>query len=232
MILTKLPIQAEAIVASAFLLAYWKDRIWSRPTTFPNTDRSNQAMPTHNNIARAALTVLTAFIMLNSSLTLAQTKGVFQDGPLIHGFGKIAKVDADFRIPKNMLLKVRFDVAKQATKGELNSAFDSAARLINLHADQGIKPENLQIAIVIHGKAILDVTTQDFYGLQMDGAKQGSIQAIRKLHQNGVKFILCGQTAAFYKAGKSDLLPVIKVAPSAMTAHAILAKEGYSLNPF
>ncbi|HCE21170.1 MAG TPA: hypothetical protein DF282_01490, partial [Hyphomonas sp.] len=47
-----------------------------------------------------------------------------------------------------------------------------------------------------------------------------------------VRIILCGQTAAYRDIEKSDLLPGVEIALSAMTAHAKLQQDGYSLNPF
>ncbi|MEE2877945.1 MAG: DsrE family protein, partial [Pseudomonadota bacterium] len=43
---------------------------------------------------------------------------------------------------------------------------------------------------------------------------------------------LCGQTAAAREIEKDDLIPGVQIALSAMTAHAVLANQGYSLNPF
>lgn len=44
--------------------------------------------------------------------------------------------------------------------------------------------------------------------------------------------MLCGQSAAYYQVQNADLVPGVQMALSAMTAHAVLAREGYSLNPF
>ena len=40
------------------------------------------------------------------------------------------------------------------------------------------------------------------------------------------------QSAAWANVEKADLLPGVKMALSAMDAHAILQHQGYSLNPF
>lgn len=178
------------------------------------------------------LTATLSLISLTSTSVAQEKDEVFRPGPAIPEFGKIAKVKSDMEIPVDTVLKVRFDVARQARKDQINTTFDSAARLINLHAAAGVKPENLQIAIVLHGNALMDVTSKTFYGLRHDGRDQASLKAVRILHQHKVKFYVCGQSAAHHKITKGELLPVIKVAPSAMTAHAVLAAQGYSLNPF
>ncbi|MEL7497081.1 MAG: DsrE family protein [Planctomycetota bacterium] len=181
----------------------------------------------------ATITSLLAIAIVATSISMAQEKSnTFQSGEAIPEFGKIAKVQSDVDIPNDVVLKVRFDVARQAEEDQISSTMESVARFINLHAASGLPPNNLQIAIVLHGDAIMDVTQPGFYGIRHDGRKQASVDAVRSLHQHGVKFYVCGQSAAFHKVDKVNLLPVIKVAPSAMTMHAWLAEQGYSLNPF
>lgn len=192
----------------------------------------SQALDSIYSVIGLLLLTATLSLIPLASTSVAQEHEVFQPGPAIPEFGKIATVQSDMKIPADTILKVRFDVARQARKDQINTTLDSAARLINLHAAAGIKPENLQIAIVLHGNALMDVTSKTFYGLRHDGRDQASLKAVRILHQHKVKFYVCGQSAAHHKVTKGDLLPVIKVAPSAMTAHAILAAQGYSLNPF
>jgi intracellular sulfur oxidation DsrE/DsrF family protein len=48
-----------------------------------------------------------------------------------------------------------------------------------------------------------------------------------------VRIILCGQSAAGLGLDETaDLLPGVEVALSAMTAHALLQQDGYTVNPF
>jgi len=55
---------------------------------------------------------------------------------------------------------------------------------------------------------------------------------IKELTENGVEIYLCGQSAAYYGIEKKDLLPNVRMALSAMTAHAILQQKDYTVNPF
>ena len=43
---------------------------------------------------------------------------------------------------------------------------------------------------------------------------------------------VCGQSAAYYGVATDDLLPGVEMALSAMTAHALLQQQDYSINPF
>jgi intracellular sulfur oxidation DsrE/DsrF family protein len=47
-----------------------------------------------------------------------------------------------------------------------------------------------------------------------------------------VRIFVCGQSAAYYDVTTNDLLPGVEMALSAMTVHALLQQQGYSLNPF
>jgi intracellular sulfur oxidation DsrE/DsrF family protein len=49
---------------------------------------------------------------------------------------------------------------------------------------------------------------------------------------HGVRFIVCGQSASVYNVAKDDLVPGVEMNLSAMTAHAQLQQQGYTVNPF
>ncbi len=167
-----------------------------------------------------------------TSTANAQNRQAFTDGPIIKGFGKVADVDSDVEIPEGFEFKIRFDVGRKASVGAINSSFDSVARLINLHARAGVPIENMDIAIVVHGSAALDLGNKQFYSARNAGKENGSATAIATLQKHNVTFYLCGQSAAYQEVTKNDLLDGVKLGWSAMTIHAILDKQGYSLNPF
>ncbi len=52
---------------------------------------------------------------------------------------------------------------------------------------------------------------------------------VKKLMGAGVEFILCGQSAASLGIKKADLIPGVKMALSAITAHALYQQRGYTL---
>lgn len=156
----------------------------------------------------------------------------FHEGPVISKFGKIATVISELPIPEGVKFKVRFDVGKQATPKKINSTFESAARFINMHVEAGVPRDHIVIALVVHGGASMDVTKESFYRAHNDNRSNASASAVEVLLKNNVEFYICGQSAAYHKIGNSDLLPGVKIALSAMTAHAILDQQGYSLNPF
>ncbi len=156
----------------------------------------------------------------------------FHPGVAIPEFGKIADVKSDQPIPKGAVFKVRFDIARAAKAGQINRQLDTTARFINMHVAAGMKGKNIQLAVVLHGPGAVDVTRDRYYGTQNEHAENGNAALVKTLIAHGVKFYVCGQTAAYYGIDNEDLLPGVNMSLSALTAHAILYHEGYALNPF
>ncbi len=174
-------------------------------------------------------------LMLLPLLALAQPASAqmenFTTGPVFKDFGPTAPIQQDEPVAADATFKIAFDVVKEAEPDKINRTIESAARFINMHVKAGVKPENINLAIVVHGGASLDLTNQEFFAARKDGRKNASAAAIAQLQQHGVKFYLCGQSAAAHGISKADLLPGVKMSLSAMTAHALLQQQGYSLNP-
>ena len=156
----------------------------------------------------------------------------FQPGTVLSEFGKIAPVQTDFKIPRGTKFKVLYDIVDGAEPGALNRKLNTPARFLNMHAAAGVPEKNMKLAVVIHGRASLDVAKPKVYGAAYEGAENGNVEIIKALIEQGVRVILCGQSAAYYGVGHEDMLPGVEMALSAMTAHAILQQEGYTLNPF
>ncbi len=150
----------------------------------------------------------------------------FSPGPLVTGYGPNAEV-ADARIGADTQLKVAFDLAAAAERGEINRGLESAARFLNMHARAGVPAENISVAVVVHGGAAMDLVNDARYG--SENANAGLVAA---LIGAGVSIELCGQTAQFRDITADDLLPGVQMSLSAMTSHALLQQQGYTLNPF
>lgn len=178
---------------------------------------------------RFNFTITVAFLLL-SQACIAQS--AFKPGMVIKEFGKVANVESDVTIPTNTVFKIRFDVGTEANVSRINKSFDSAARFINLQTASGTPIENIQLAIVVHGRAAKDLLQQEFYRAEHQDEPNASASAVSTLQKHGVQFFLCGQSAAYHEVTKTKLLPGVKIAPSAMTIHAILDQNGYALNPF
>ena len=150
----------------------------------------------------------------------------FETGPAITDFGPKVLIE-DSTVDKNSVFKVAFDVAKKADAGKENSSLTSVARFLNMHVAAGVPQDNIRLAVVVHGGASKDLLWEGD-----DGADNPSAPLIAALIDAGVTIELCGQSAAYYGIDPDDLLPGVRMRLSAMTAHAQLQQQGFTLNPF
>ena len=177
--------------------------------------------------------VVMSVLSLGSVPATAQDLTAFGPGPVFADLGWVAPIpDADFAIPEGIDLHIAFDTSAPAEDGKINRTLDSAARFLNMHAAAGIEPARLRAAVVVHGKAGFDLLSDAGWAAKGREGTNPTAAAIPALIDNGVRVILCGQTAAAYAIRQEDLAPGVELALSAMTAHAVLQRQGYTLNPF
>ncbi|WP_237058247.1 DsrE family protein [Microbulbifer sediminum] len=154
----------------------------------------------------------------------------FQVGPVIENFGPVVDVKADAPLSGQERFRVAFDVAERGENGKPNRNFTSLARFMNLHARAGIKADHIELALVVHGKASFDLLGDSAFK-EKYGEANPNRELIKALQENGVRVIICGQSAGHLGIEKAQLLPGVEMALSAMTAHALLQQDGYTLNP-
>lgn len=155
----------------------------------------------------------------------------FSKGPLINDYGENVVIDEGLPDPAKQRFKVLFDIAESEGQGKVSRKFNSVARFINMHIRAGVPRENINVAMVIHGKAGFDVMNNAAYKERFlqDNASLGLLQ---DLQQAGVAVYLCGQSAVHLDIERTDLSPGVRMSLSAMTANALLQQQGYTLNPF
>lgn len=154
----------------------------------------------------------------------------FSTGPVIEGYGPAAIVPDATPIPEDTTFRIAFDAADDAEA--LNRTLESAARFLNMNGKAGVTPDRIELAVIIHGGAIMDVLSKDAHMTRKDGVDNPNAELVSALREHGVRIIVCGQTAAYRDVSKADLLPGVEIDVSAMTAHARLQQGGYTLNPF
>lgn len=187
---------------------------------------------TRLHVAHAASLALVALALPHPASAQAALRPGFHAGSVIADFGPVATIDISEPLPADAVFKVAFDVDEAAKPGTINRSIESAARFINMHAEAGVPPQNIRIAVVVHGQAGFDLASAARYAAKHDGAANANLGAIAQLMRQGVEFHLCGQSAAALGITRADLAPGVKMALSAMTAHALLQQQGFTLNPF
>ncbi|WCL54165.1 DsrE family protein [Gimibacter soli] len=176
-----------------------------------------------------ALYALTALLAIAGPASAIEG---FKAGPVIPDFGPIAdNLKPDVATPKDQDYRVSFDIADGATPGEKSRQIETLARFINMMVDAGVPKERLHVAAVFHGGATVDVAKDDYYTANKQAAN-GNAALIAALVEAGAEIYVCGQSATRYGVTNTDLLPGVKMALSAITAHAMLANQGFRTNPF
>lgn len=155
----------------------------------------------------------------------------FTKGPLIDEYGPNAAVKQTNPVSSAQKFKVAFDIAKNGPKDSVNKRIESLARFLNMHVKAGVPAKNIELALVVHGSAGNDVLNNQAYRKKF-GTDNPNLELVDILLKHNVKIFICGQSAAYHDVKNDMLVEGVAMALSAMTAHALLQQDGYTLNPF
>ena len=183
------------------------------------------------NMARKVI-LMSAAAALLASVASAQDMSAFATGPVFEDFGPHAAIDGLEPFAADTEFAHSFDVAKAARDGARNGGFESVARFINMHVANGVAEENVRVAVVVHGPAVLDLLSAEGWAAHDREGENGSAAMVRTMLGHGVRFIVCGQSATAQGVSANQLIEGAEMDLSAMTAHAKLQQRGYTVNPF
>ena len=155
------------------------------------------------------------------------------EGKIVKNFGETFNIESlDIKTNTSEEFKVIFDVSQSSSdKHVINKNIVTAARFLNMHANEGMKNEQLEVAMTIHGGAWQDVLNNAAYK-EKYGVNNPNLQLINELTEAGVDIIICGQTAKFRGITKDNANPNVKFALSAMTALIQYQNNGYRFIKF
>ena len=152
-------------------------------------------------------------------------------GPIIADYGAAFVVDnADRPLKDDHVYKVVFEITGYDNPGGLNRNLDRVARFLNLHAKNGVAPENIQAAVVLHGAALVNALNEESYQTRFD-SENPNRDIAEALSAAGVQFFVCGQSMGGRGVGKEELAEPFRLATSALTMVHELQAEGYTLQP-
>ena len=145
-------------------------------------------------------------------------------------------VESEMTLPADGQWKHAFDAYK-AEPGKLNGPMQTALRFARAMEGEGIAPEQVKVAIVIHGPSVFDVVSDARYKAKydtqfMDYTGNPSRVLVEKLLARGAEIWVCGVAAKYHKVGNADLIEGVKMAPSGTIAHAELQRRGFGINPY
>ncbi|MFT5138778.1 MAG: intracellular sulfur oxidation DsrE/DsrF family protein [Lysobacterales bacterium] len=149
-------------------------------------------------------------------------------GPVIENFGPAFTLpEGTFNLLPDQEYKILMDIGEGPDDpAALNRNIETAARFLNMHSRNGIKPENLKLAIVLHGSATKSALNDEAQAKIFD-VPNGNKDLLKALGLAGVQIYVCGQSAYHHGYGVEDLLSEATMAVSAMTAHVRLQQDGY-----
>lgn len=169
-------------------------------------------------------------LLLAIAPILAQSK---EKGPIITDFGEVFKIEnPDFKLDTSKEYKAVFDVIESPeSHGAINPAMETAARFLNMHAQAGVPHDQLQVALVVHGRASKDILSNGAYN-QRYGTDNPNLKLIQAILDAGGQVIMCGQSAAGRGIPREAFIPGVQLSLSAMTALIQLQDENYRLIKF
>jgi intracellular sulfur oxidation DsrE/DsrF family protein len=135
--------------------------------------------------------------------------------------------DVDFPASKTAVYRIAYAVNVGPEKPDsVVPGFRSAGNFMYVANANGVPRANQKLAIVVWGTATHSLLKNDAYrGAR--GVDNASIPLLQALHDAGVQVIVCGEALINRKLDRRDLLPFVKVAPTASMALATLHTEGY-----
>lgn len=176
---------------------------------------------------QAYLPLLTLVALATVVADVSQAgRDAFHAGKLIPAYGMIAEVPAAAALPPDTTMKLAIDVVEGGETGKVNGKFQTAASFLNLMHANGVGPENVEIALVVHGPAHRDLLVDEAYGGDNPNA-----ELLAALQQFQVSVYYCGQSQIYRDVAPGDLLPGVEVTLSATTTHVMLQQQGFSLRP-
>jgi len=154
-------------------------------------------------------------------------------GPLIENFGKVYQVNnPELLLKKDVKYNVIFDVyTDKSKKNNKNPLLNTVARYLNMHAQQGILLENMNVVVILHGAATKNVLNDAAYQKHFDTNNPNS-QLIKELNNVNVALYVCGQSYIANGFKSEEKSSDVKLALSALTALVEFQRNGYQIINF
>ena len=174
------------------------------------------------------------FLLTSISFTIGYAqKNKTKTGPVIEDFGAVFAIeDADLLLDADKNYKVIFDVYTDANKkDQINPLINTVARFMNMHAQNGLQENQMDIVVVLHGAASKNALSEKAFKKEFK-TKHPNTELIDALVEKNVKIYLCGQSMKSKGYEHKDISESVKVSLSALTALVKYQSEGYQLINF
>ena len=160
-------------------------------------------------------------------------KNKTKTGPVFEEFGGVYVIeDADLLLDTDKLYKVIFDVYSDEKKARLmNPLINTVARFMNMHAQNGVSEDQMEVVLVLHGAATKNALSEKAFKKKFK-TKHPNADLISELVQKNVKVYVCGHSMASKGFESKHISDDVKVSLSALTALIKYQYDGYQLINF
>jgi len=160
-------------------------------------------------------------------------KLTLENGSVIKGYGKFYNIPSpDLNLNPTEKYKVIFDVRTTSKKIDaVNPLLNTVARFINMHVAKGIPLKNLDMVVIVHGKATKDILNNQSYKERFK-KKNPNLDLLHKLNTHHVKIFVCGQSATHQGIERQQVAKSVKFALSALSVLVTYQSNGYQLIDF
>ena len=140
-------------------------------------------------------------------------------------------VTPSLELPDDAVWRHSFDTV-DGGGAEVNRGLGQADAFIDIMLEAGVSEDRVTVAVVVHGDAVFDVVDGERHRAHVGDSQHPNAALVERIIAAGGEIWVCGRSASWQGLDDRDLLPGVRVAPSAMTAHADLQRRGFSLNPY
>jgi len=170
------------------------------------------------------------------STTLCQVNGQKNKtsyGPVFEDFGQVYPLEqVDLLLDTDKTYKVIFDISTDEKKSDvMNPLINTVARFMNMHAQNGLAVDQMDIVVVLHGAATKNALNEKAFKKKFKN-KHPNEKLLKELNEKGVQIYVCGQSMKSQGYEAKDISESVKISLSAMTALVKFQSEGYQLINF
>ncbi|MEO9887940.1 MAG: DsrE family protein [Balneola sp.] len=167
---------------------------------------------------------VTTFIVLVCTVNAFAQKGA---NPIIKNYGTIYEIEGAIDTDSKIEYKIVVDLKTlQRDKESINPGLNNVARMLNLHGLGGVKAENLNVAVAIHGGATDVILNNEAYQKKYE-LDNPNLQLIDELKEAGVELYVCGQSLLARNYEHDEVNSQIKIGLSMLTVVTTYMHKGY-----
>lgn len=180
-------------------------------------------------IMKFIYTFLPTIILFNFSLVAQEAQF-----PIVKGYGGIYNIEGVVEeLEKGEKVRVIIElVSGNEAPEEYSFWVNNIARLMNLHGIEGVSSTDLDVKVIVHGPAVMDLLSHGNYFEKYRIARNPNIPVLQALDKAGAKIIICGQSLIMRDLGRNEIWEDALVATSALTTITKNVADGYVLIKF